>query len=182
MNRPSREADCIYEASVKWNSTRPLLTSIHVNLKLEWRKWQLKLISVCFLMLFCLACNSVPENWHNCVNKGRTNLLLTVKTPWATRFAAECLHGLMTSSSTGLAHSKLISLTDQMLSRRAMFQHGGNHMKPIFKWFLFFYLVCPDYEISSFIVFLLFIKKPGCSRHLILKLYSPQINKNNAPI
>ncbi len=21
-------------------------------------------------MLFCLACNSVPENWHTCVKKG----------------------------------------------------------------------------------------------------------------
>ncbi len=28
-----------------------------------------------FLMLFCLACNLVPENWHICVNKGLTNLL-----------------------------------------------------------------------------------------------------------
>ncbi len=28
------------------------------------------MISACFLILFCLACNSVPENWHICVNKG----------------------------------------------------------------------------------------------------------------
>ncbi len=40
------------------------------------QKWPLKLISACFLMLFCLACNSVPENWHICVNKG-LNYLLT---------------------------------------------------------------------------------------------------------
>ncbi len=25
-------------------------------------------------MLFCFACNSVPENWHICVNRGRTYL------------------------------------------------------------------------------------------------------------
>ncbi len=41
------------------------------------KKWPLKLISVCFLMLFCFACNSVPENWHICVNRGRTYLLNT---------------------------------------------------------------------------------------------------------
>ncbi len=29
------------------------------------------------LMLFCCACNSVPENWHTCVNRGRTYLLNT---------------------------------------------------------------------------------------------------------
>ncbi len=27
-----------------------------------------------FLMLICLACKSVPENWHICVNKGLTYL------------------------------------------------------------------------------------------------------------
>ncbi len=27
-------------------------------------------MSACFVTLFCLACNTVPENWHICVNKG----------------------------------------------------------------------------------------------------------------
>ncbi len=27
-------------------------------------------------IFFCLACNMVPENWHICVNKGITYLLL----------------------------------------------------------------------------------------------------------
>ncbi len=27
-----------------------------------------------FLMRICLACKSVPENWHICVNKGLTYL------------------------------------------------------------------------------------------------------------
>ncbi len=31
------------------------------NLIHEWRKWPLKMISACFLMLSCLACKSVPE-------------------------------------------------------------------------------------------------------------------------
>ncbi len=29
-------------------------------------------------MLFSFACNSVPENWHSCVNKGHTYLLTYV--------------------------------------------------------------------------------------------------------
>ncbi len=29
-----------------------------------------KLISVCFVLLFCLACNTVPVNWYRCVTKG----------------------------------------------------------------------------------------------------------------
>ncbi len=29
-------------------------------------------------MLFCLACNTAPENWHICVNKGLTYLLYYV--------------------------------------------------------------------------------------------------------
>ncbi len=33
------------------------------------------LIPAFFLMLFCLACNSVPENWYICVNKCQTYLL-----------------------------------------------------------------------------------------------------------
>ncbi len=36
----------------------------------------LKLVSACFVMLFGLACNSVPENWHICVNNGHTYLQL----------------------------------------------------------------------------------------------------------
>ncbi len=28
-------------------------------------------------MLFCLACNTVPENWHTCVNKGLIYLNVT---------------------------------------------------------------------------------------------------------
>ncbi len=74
INRLSGETDCIYEAKVKWTSTRPSLISTHVNSKYEWRKWPLKLISACFLMLFCLACNSVPGNGPICVNKGHTYL------------------------------------------------------------------------------------------------------------
>ncbi len=31
------------------------------------KKWPLKLISACFVTLFCLADNTVPENWHICV-------------------------------------------------------------------------------------------------------------------
>ncbi len=72
INCPIGETDWIYEANVKWNSMRPLLISIHVNSKHEWRKWPLKLISACLLMLFCLACNSVPKTWHICANKGHT--------------------------------------------------------------------------------------------------------------
>ncbi len=74
INRPSGEASCIYDAKVKWTLMWPLLISILVNPKQEWRKWPLKLISVCFLMIFCLAWNSVPEIWHICVNKGLTYL------------------------------------------------------------------------------------------------------------
>ncbi len=33
------------------------------------------MISDCFLMLFCLACKSVPENCHICGNKGFAYLL-----------------------------------------------------------------------------------------------------------
>ncbi len=33
------------------------------------------MISACFMMHFCLACKSVPENFHICVNKGLTYLL-----------------------------------------------------------------------------------------------------------
>ncbi len=75
INHVSGETDCIYQVNDKWNSSGPLLISIHVNSKYEWRRWPLKLISACFLILFCLACNSVPENWHICVNKGHTYLL-----------------------------------------------------------------------------------------------------------
>ncbi len=81
INHPSGETDCIYEANVKWNSARPKLISIHVNSKYEWRKRPPKLISACFLMLSCLACNSVPENWYICVNRGHTYLLTHVIAP-----------------------------------------------------------------------------------------------------
>ncbi len=33
------------------------------------------MIAACFLMLFCLACKSVPENWHIYVIKGLIYLL-----------------------------------------------------------------------------------------------------------
>ncbi len=33
------------------------------------------MISVCFVTLFCPACNTGPENWHICVIKGLTYLL-----------------------------------------------------------------------------------------------------------
>ncbi len=49
------------------------------NSKHEWRKLQLKLISACFLMFFfCMACNTAPEIWHVCVNKGITYLYSNV--------------------------------------------------------------------------------------------------------
>ncbi len=41
------------------------------------KKWPLKLISACFLMLFCFACNWVPENCHICVNRGHNYLINT---------------------------------------------------------------------------------------------------------
>ncbi len=31
--------------------------------------------SACFLMLFCLACNMVPTQWHICVNKNGIYLI-----------------------------------------------------------------------------------------------------------
>ncbi len=41
------------------------------------RQWPLKMISACFLMLFCLTCKPVPENCHICINKGLIYYLLT---------------------------------------------------------------------------------------------------------
>ncbi len=38
-------------------------------------KTRKKKMAACFVTLFCLACNTVPENWHICVNKGLTNVL-----------------------------------------------------------------------------------------------------------
>ncbi len=47
----------------------------------------LMLVFACFLMLFGLACNSVPENWHICVKKGHTYLQLN----WFTTVSAQGL-------------------------------------------------------------------------------------------
>ncbi len=69
----------IYESNVKQPSTRPYMISFHVYSKHERRKWPVKWISVCFLMLFCLASNTVPKNWHMCVNKGLIHLLIYLK-------------------------------------------------------------------------------------------------------
>ncbi len=52
------------------------LSSTLVNSKHEWRKWPLNTIFTFFVMLFCLACKSLSENWYICANKGVTYLLL----------------------------------------------------------------------------------------------------------
>ncbi len=57
-----------YRFALRRKMLKPLI-SIHVNSKHKRRKWPLKMISACFLMLICLASNTVPENWHKCVNK-----------------------------------------------------------------------------------------------------------------
>ncbi len=58
-----------FEANVKWNSTQPYLTSVHVNSKQQWKKWLLKLISAFFNVSFCLG------NWQIRVNESLTCLL-----------------------------------------------------------------------------------------------------------
>ncbi len=57
------------KCQVKLDSALTDFNSSHFK---AWRKWPLKLISACFLMLCCLACNTVSKNWHICVNKGLT--------------------------------------------------------------------------------------------------------------
>ncbi len=56
-----------YGKIAKWPSTRPWMTSIQDNSKLEWRKWPLKPLYICIWMQSCLSCYSVSENWHTFV-------------------------------------------------------------------------------------------------------------------
>ncbi len=62
--------------SPKWKDRQHFCSSFQVtvntgltdfNSKYPWRKWALKMIAVCILMLSWLACNTVPESWHMCV-------------------------------------------------------------------------------------------------------------------
>ncbi len=74
--RPSNLTDlCILSSGVKCLNRRLLAFQLF-----NWT-WPFMLISDCFLMFFCLACNTVPENWHSCINKGLTDLLII----WSTK-------------------------------------------------------------------------------------------------
>ncbi len=109
---------------------------LNVNSKREWRKWPLKFISACFLMLFYLACNSVPENWHICVNKGLPYLLLTNRMHLPRRgliastyiFCAKdvaSLHGLSTIITDGYGPALTPSkMCDKFFTSMLMFWRG----------------------------------------------------------
>ncbi len=62
-------------------------TALHDFNSRQFKTWPFKLISACFLMLFCLACNAVPDNWHICVNNGLIYLLTYFSPRWNDTFA-----------------------------------------------------------------------------------------------
>ncbi len=48
---------------------------ISPQFKTQMKKMAAQVDFCLFCSVFCVACNTVPENWHTCVNKGLTYLL-----------------------------------------------------------------------------------------------------------
>ncbi len=84
---PSGDGLCLWsKCQVKYDAA--LIDSNSRLFKTRMKKWPLELLSTYFLMLFCLTCNLVPENWNTCFSKGLTylhqwNQCITTQIHWS---------------------------------------------------------------------------------------------------
>ncbi len=79
-------------------------------------------------VLFCLACNTVPENWHICAHKGLTYLQINLKSSFLRSIGDEKRVGsksrspFPTDASNGFGNDTLPSVINQLASPELLFR------------------------------------------------------------